>query len=437
VRRSLPATLAALTVLAVCVPTGGGEISGAVTITPADVISALLVAVVSLRVLAGDRPPRSRVWLAMAVAVLAFGVATVTSADPAASLSGFVRYLQLFVLVPAAVALAVRRRQDALLVCGAVLAAAVFEGAVGTWQYVTGTGASYDGQSVRAVGTFGAQEVMSMALVVAYGLVVAVGLALVVRGQARIALLAVAALLVVPLMLSLSRGAVIATVCAVGAMLLTANPKLALRFGVFGGAAAVALVGIAGPSLGVNSPGQAGTLVAARIATIASAATTPDRSVQDRYDLWHTALDVWRDRPVTGVGLKQFPYFRDAHAPLSLSSGSDVADPQIGFRREPLLSPHNMYLLVLSEQGLAGLIGFGGLLLTLAFMTVNRARLARRTARPQGRLVSIAATGIVAWTLVNFGFGDIGGPSTVLTSVTLGLAVWWVLRPQPTVGRTR
>jgi len=348
-----------------------------------------------------------------------------------------VRYVQLFALVPAAVALAVRRRRDVMLVCGAVLAAALFEGAVGTWQYVTGTGASFAGQSVRAVGTFGAQEVMSMALVVAYGLIVAVGLALVLKGQARLALLVVAAVLTVPLMLSLSRGAVIATVFAIGVMALTANPKLALRIGVFGGAAAVIVVGVAGPQLGVQSPGQAGTVVAARIATIASAASAPDRSVQDRYDLWQAALGAWRDHPVTGVGLKQFPFFRDSYAPLSLSSGSDVADPALGFRREPLLSPHNMYLLVLSEQGIAGLVGFCALLITLALMTAFRANQARRTAGPQGRLFSVAATGVVAWTLVNYAFGDIGGPTTVLTSVLLGLAMWWALRPRPRLGRMR
>ena len=142
----------------------------------------------------------------MAAAVVAFAVATVTSLDPANSGSGFVRYLELFVVVPLGVALALRTRRDALLVCAAVVVAALIEGTVGTVQYVTGTGASYEGQNVRAVGTFNALDVQAMATVVGYGVVVAVGLAVALRGWARRWLLLIALLLVVPLLLSLSRG---------------------------------------------------------------------------------------------------------------------------------------------------------------------------------------------------------------------------------------
>jgi O-antigen ligase len=145
--------------------------------------------------------------------------------------------------------------------------------------------------------------------------------------------------------------------------------------------------------------------VVARLSSIGQVTGAADHSVTDRYDLWTTAGRIWREHPLTGIGPKEFPYFRDAHAPLRLSSGSDTAGAGAGFSREPLLSPHNMYLLVLSEQGLIGITAFLALLLG----TVLRAW---RTP---------VVVGLLAWQLVDFLYGDIGGTTTVLISVVLGL----------------
>ncbi|HEU4349355.1 MAG TPA: O-antigen ligase family protein, partial [Actinoplanes sp.] len=291
--------------------------------------------------------------------------------------------------------------------------------------YLTGTGASFAGQNVRAVGTFGAQDVMGMSTVVGYGIVVAIGLALVQRGKVRLVLLGLAALLAVPLLLSLSRGGLIATVGAIAMMMLVMSPRLALRTALFGSAAAIVLIGALGTT----------TKVATRLATIGTSVTGPDRSVSDRYELWGTAIAIWRDHPATGVGLKMFAAYRDAYAPLHLSSGSDVAGPDLAFRRAPLLSPHNMYLLVLSEQGLIGAIAFGGLLFGLLVMTWRRTReVSGRTGitegrLPDGRLISAVSVGVVSWTLLNFLFSDIGGSPAILMSVLLGLALGWAAQP--------
>lgn len=425
--RSRPATLAALAVLLVCVPTGERYLSTTAQVTMADIGSVCLVVAAGLRALAGDRLPRSRLWLAVAMAVVGLGFAAVASPDQATSVWGFVRYLQVFVLVPVATALVVRDRRDIWLVCGSVLAAAAVEGAVGVWQYLTATGASYGTQAIRAVGTFGALQVMSMATVVGYGAVVAFGLAVVLRGRARALLFGAAALMVVPLLLSLSRGAVVALVFATVVMLVSASPRLAAPVALFAAPAAV-VVGAAVPAT---------SEVGSRLATLGTLLSAPDRSVSDRYDLWWTAAQMWRDHPVAGVGLKLFPAYRDSYAPLSLSSGSDVSDRNIEFLREPLLSPHNMYLLVLSEQGLLGALALGGLLLGLAAMTLRRTWLAREGAgppdgsAPDGRIVSVVAVGVVTWTLVSFLYGDIGGSTAVLMSVLLGLALWWAVQPSP------
>ena len=424
---SRPAWLAALTVLLICVPTGRDP-SASVNVTPGDLGSAALVVAVLPRALAGARLPTNRLSIVIAAAVLAFGLAAVTSPDPVTSLSGFVRYVQIFVVVPVALVLAIRDRRDLWLVCVALLIAAVIQGAVGVWQYLTGTGASFAGEDVRAVGTFGALDVMGLATVVGLGIVVAIGLALVLQGWARLGLLALAALLVVPLLLSLSRGALLATVVATVVMLLAVAPRLALRTALFGGAAAIVMVG----TLGTDASNGVGV----RVATIATSITDPDRSVSDRYDLWATATGMWRDQPLTGVGLKMFPAYRDSYAPLHLSSGSDVEDPALGFHRQELLSPHNMYLLVLSEQGLIGVLAVGGFLFGLAILTWRRTRRLVGPlgppdgCLPDGSLIGAVAVGMLSWTLISFVFNDIGGQPTVLISVPIGLALWWTMQPR-------
>jgi O-antigen ligase len=411
-----PAVVAALAVLAVCVPSAEQNASSSVSVTAADVGGVVLVVVALLTLRRRGWPDAGGVWWAFAGLAVVFAIATLTSQDPLASLSGFVRYVEVFVVIPVAVVVVLRDRVDAALMGGAVLLAGVIEGGVGVWQYLTGTGASFGGRDVRAVGTFGALEIMGMATVVGYAIVIAVGLALVLRGTARVALFGLAGGLAVPLLLSLSRGALIATVAAVAVMVTAVaavtGGRYVVRVLVFGTAAVVVVTAFA-PA--------AATEVGARLATIGTSTSTPDRSVQDRYDLWQTALSIWADHPVNGVGLKQFAAFRDSRAPLSLSSGSDVADASLSFRREPLLSPHNMYLLVLSEQGVIGLLAFAGLLLGLMV------RLARAISRRSDRTAwRVAALGALTWTAANFAFGDIGGPTTVLLSLMLGLVAWAV-----------
>jgi hypothetical protein len=194
---------------------------------------------------------------------------------------------------------------------------------------------------------------------------------------------------------------------------------------------------------------------------------------------------------VAGVGLKGFPEHRDGHASLALSSGSDTEGAGAAFRKQPLLSPHNMYLLVLSEQGLVGLLALAGSWLALllcgvrGLVRVRRSDAAATGPEPEsapggagradvpfgglrgleravgipglvrgpdaagagrpgsdpdavaaGRPASgvargldcaLVACGLIVWQLVDFVYGDIGGPSTALTAVCFGLVAWWAL----------
>ncbi|MGW2547220.1 O-antigen ligase family protein, partial [Kitasatospora sp. NPDC001574] len=412
-----PALLAAATVLLVCVPTGEKDVAAAVHVTAADLASLALVALTAVNLLRGRTPAIGRAdAVRFGAVVAAAAVATVGSIDPATSLTGFVRLTQVFVLVPAAVLCSLRDRTDQRLVLGSFVVAALVQGVVGVHQFLTGTGASYTGRPIRAVGTFGALDIMAMSTVVAYGLLAALALALGERGPAgdprlRRALFTAAAFLTFPLAVSFSRGSWIATAAAAAVLLLRADARLAVRSAVLGLAAAVVLVG----GLGLGGSG-----VTARISSIGSVSEAPDQSVSDRYDLWATAGRIWQDHPFSGAGPKAFQQLRDSHAPLRLSSGSDAADATIGFQREPLLSPHNMYFLVLSEQGLTGIVAYGVLFLGLLLGCL-------RHARGPG----LAALALLTWVLVDFLYADIGGTTTVLTSVVLGLAARAAARCAP------
>ncbi|MGV9405894.1 O-antigen ligase family protein [Streptomyces sp. NPDC003667] len=403
-----------------------GRAGGAGGAGPADAMSAVVVAHCAVRLLRERRRPLSRtaaVVLGLPVAGLA--VAAMGAVSPAAGVAGLGRYLQIFVLVPAAVLLLVRDRRDFRLVAWSLVALALWQGILGVHQYLTGTGASYEGEDVRAVGTFGASDVMGMATVVSFGLICAVGLAL---GRApvreRWAAAACALALLPPLALSFSRGAWIATVVTVAVQLALAGPRRALRVGAAAVAAGVVLVG--GFGLGT-------AMLQERFDSITQVADAPDQSVTDRYTMWAAATDMWREHPLTGVGLKGFPEYRDGHASLALSSGSDTAGAGSAFHRQALLSPHNMYLLVLGEQGLLGLLGLAGGWLALLVCALRNLWRTRRSRG--GRECALIACGLLVWQLVDFAYADIGGPSTVLTAVCLGLAAWWALSGAATADR--
>ncbi|MEU4151179.1 O-antigen ligase family protein [Streptomyces sp. NPDC026659] len=393
---------------------------------PADAASALVVGYCVLRLLRERRRPLSRTAaVVLGLPVAGTALAAMGAVSPGAGLAGLGRYLQVFVLVPAAVMLLVRDRRDARLLIWALIGLALWEGAVGVKQYVTATGASYQGEDIRAVGTFGAQDVMGMATVVSFGLICAAGVALsrstgpasapvrerVIAGVCALALL-------LPLALSFSRGAWIATTLTLTVQLALSGPRRALKVGAVALAAGVVLVG----GLGVGT-----AMLQERLGSITQVADAPDQSVTDRYTMWAAATGMWREQPLTGVGLKGFPEYRDGHASLALSSGSDTAGAGAGFRRQPLLSPHNMYLLVLGEQGLTGLLCLAGSWLALLVLGL-RGLWATRTARAAGgREYGVIGCGLLIWLLVDFVYADIGGPSTVLTAVALGLVAWWAL----------
>ncbi|MFI1398411.1 O-antigen ligase family protein [Streptomyces sp. NPDC020681] len=406
------------TVLLLAAPLPAGSRAGSGGFVPADVASGVLVVFCLVRVLhLRARPLTPAVAVVLGAPAVGFAVATITAADPQAGLPGYVRYLQVFVLVPAAVVLSIRDARDFRVVACCLVALALVQGAIGIQQYVSGTGASYMGEDIRAVGTFGPTDVMGMATVVSYGLLAAAALALRApegtSRRLRAIAVAAAAVLVVPLALSFSRGAWIATAIAALAVILLTGVRTAVRALAVLTAAAVVLVG----GFGVGSE-----MISQRLSSITEVTEAPDQSVTDRYTMWAAAASMWREEPVTGVGLKGFPAHRDAHASIGLSAGSDTAGAGQVFQKQPLLSPHNMYLLVLSEQGLIGVTAFVG---SWAAVLVGGVRRVLRSGRRAAGDCGLVAVGLMVWQTVDFLYADIGGPSTVLTGVVLGLGAWW------------
>jgi O-antigen ligase len=412
-----PSFVVALAVVLVGLPSNLQNVAAKVTV--ADLAGIAAAGAVALRMLGGDRAENRRGWLPYAALLFSLAVATVTATDVSESLLGFLRYTELFILVPVAVAMTIRDRTDLKLVAGAIVGTTAVEGAVGVYQYLTNTGASYAGQYIRAIGTFGADQALALGAVLGYGLVATLALGLASRGRARIALVATAAVTAVPLGLTLSRGAWIATAAAVLVVLFVFSWR-AFAAVLASGALALCL-------LTLVAPGK--FMADERVTSIASSGSEPDRSVRDRYALWGTAVDIWADNPVTGIGLKDFAQYRDSYAPLSLSAGSDVDDPTGGFHREPLLSAHNQYLDVLAEQGLVGILAFGALLGTLTAAAFRRRRATDDSATGDSatdggtdRFLGLLGAGVMVWTLIDFLYGDIGaGPTGILLAVLLGL----------------
>lgn len=125
----LPA-VAVVALLAVPAAPAGDGSAGSGTV--ADAASGLLVLFCLVRVLRDRARPLTRTAaLVLGLPVLGVSVAAITSHDPAASLPGVARYLQIFVLVPAALLLLLRDRRDFRVVAGAVVVLGLGQGALG------------------------------------------------------------------------------------------------------------------------------------------------------------------------------------------------------------------------------------------------------------------------------------------------------------------
>ncbi len=404
-----PVWAVVLTVALVAVPLRTGPATQSAThVTPADIGGVVLVILAATRGLLQLDRERLRAWPVLPVMVLGAAILISGALAPGGpSISGTVRYGEIFCALPLATYVSIRERADLELVVRSFLLLALGEGIVGIFQFVTRQGAGIGGQTVRAVGTFGSYDVIAMSKVVAVGLMAALALQLGDRALRRRTATLAAAVLVVALAMSLSRGSWVAAIVGAAALLVVHDRQRAVRYLVLG----VVLL-----SLAVAVQGHRNVVVR-RFESLVSTGSSPDQSVRDRYALWSAAVGIWEAHPVTGVGPREFATYRDSYVPVSFSGQSyDVSRGH--YQVVQLLTPHNLYLLLFAELGAFGGLTYGWLLLTLVICTWLRSRhrpddVAERSflAFALGMLVVVALTGVT---------GDIGGPTTVLDALMLG-----------------
>jgi O-antigen ligase len=432
---SRPAFGVVATIVATAAPwRTGGEDEALVHLTLADIASVVLVVVVLTRVLLRPSPTdeaRLGSWVLFPLVGLmaAATLATFAAADGLASLSGAVRQAQLLVLVPLAAYLAIQRRSDLRLILSSLLGLGLIQAVIGIYQYATDTGASFGGEDVRAIGTFGAYTIMAYPSVVSSALLVAVACALTCRGQRRAWALGAVALLLVGLGVSLSRGSWLAAVLAVVVMVAVSDWRRGVGLLALGGVGLAALMAF-------PTGGPVDSAVVDRLTGSAEVVSSPDQSVRDRYALWDAAEGMWRDHPVTGVGLKNFASFRDSYVGFDFSGRSDVADARGGFRQVALLTPHNQYLLVLAEQGLVGFFAHAVLFVSLGWAAFRRVRRELRGGTQTDQSVfGLTVLGLVVFYLVTGIYGDAGGAVALIDSVVLfGGLLWLASGSQPVKG---
>ncbi len=406
-----PSTWVAITVLTITlVPSSA---SSGPSITVSDLALGVAIALAGVQLLKGTNAqvlcsvPALCFWVLGAVSLLLALVAP----DFPQNLVGGVRFLELFCLVPIAVMVALRSRSDAHVVLGSIVGLAVVEGALGVVQALTGTGAEIGGESIRAVGTFGAYNIGALAGLCSLAFVICLALGVVLTGVPRWWALGTAAFLVLPLVFSLSRSTWVATAVAALIVVSRGRPVRMLAVAVSG----VVLMVVALPVV-LASGGE----LADRVESVVDAGSEPDQSVVDRLALWEAATEMAWDYPWTGVGPRSFVEHRDAYADLRLLGSSDIAFGS-EFDQVALESPHNFYLLVASEQGLVAAALFVVSFLVLLCRGLVRA--ARPGSGPDAA-VALAGTGTLVLQLVGMLTGDLGGPSSLTLAITLGLAGW-------------
>jgi len=191
-------------------------------------------------------------------------------------------------------------------------------------------------------------------------------------------------------------------------VLFLSHPRKAAVVVVAGGLAVAMLAGFAGEGSGILEE---------RFTSIFTSfsSSTADQSVKDRYALWTAAVGMWTNHPVTGVGIKNFPIFMNTYIPLSFAGGTGESSVEI-------MSPHNMYMLVLSEQGFLGILAFLGFLSSLGAGAAWR--LGNFDKSSTEGIFGLVVLGFLATYLTSSLYGDFGGSTMVLDAVLFGCLIW-------------
>jgi O-antigen ligase len=284
-------------------------------------------------------------FFAVLVFFLSWAVLSLTWAeDPATGVASVSRYILnafLFLIVFTAV----RERKHVVWLLSAFVAASALSAAYGL------IAPPPPGSEDRLAGTIG--EPNQLAAVLVAGLVIALALAVVQKGQplARIALVVAAGLCLVCNFLTLSRAGLIALVVAMLVVPFVAGRWRAIATVL----ASLIVVSLVGFFTLIATPDQ-------------RARVTEVNGGSGRSDIWTVGWRMVQAHPVRGIGVGQFQTSAVHYviAPGAIKRSDLIVDkPKVA---------HNIYLHVLAEMGIVGLLG---LLMILGFSLRCALRAAR------------------------------------------------------------
>jgi len=218
--------------------------------------------------------------------------------------------------------------------------------------------------------------------------------------------LLVAAVVAGGIYLTGSRGALIALLVTIGVWLFLTKPGPRTLFALGAGATVVLAV-----------PGVLTRL----LATLAAVGGTTDLAIVDpslsnRTAIWVVGLAMAEDHPVLGVGLGNFLQRQPEY---QRATGESIS--------EGLLAPHNLYVELLAETGVAGLAAWLFLIGTTAFVTTRALIVARRLSPgPEAdlgvRLSAAVLAALAGWSVASVPL-HLADLSALLVVVALGAAL--------------
>jgi O-antigen ligase len=136
----------------------------------------------------------------------------------------------------------------------------------------------------------------------------------------------------------------------------------------------------------------------------------PEGSADARYNIWRVAGTIIKENPVAGIGLGAYPRGHAMYAPRV-----GVPDAALGFR-----DTHSTYLNVAAETGIPGLFLFLSMIGVVAVTSERARRLARGTPRAEQLLA--LELGLLAFMLAG-----VFGSFAKLSFLYLQLAIMWAV----------
>ena len=376
--------------LAVAVPFGPlASISvGSVQVGPAELLLLATLLAWYVRGSLGEARPLHLGGLATAIGITV--LTALISAYPAAQLGAAAQDLAKWIGLGAVMLFAGSQLTSRQIgwVAGALLLGGAAQGILGAYQFLTQSGPEAFqllGRYMRAHGTFGQPNpyagYLGLVLPLGYTLV----LALIARKGTRrrvdwgLAVLAAACgvCIAAGLVLSWSRGALLAAGVALAMVVLVSGRRARIGALIAGGL----LVALGPWLMGLTPQGVLDRLVGGLqlLGADLSAIEVTDANFAmiERLAHWTAAWRMFEQRPWLGVGLGQYA----------------VVYPQVAIPRwtDPLGHAHNMYLHVLAEQGLLGAVGLA------AFFVGGLAAAWKRIRRSSGwhRAVALGCWGML------------------------------------------